>query len=45
MIIGVVQQHPYAAVSIAVGTVLILVRRYFNGGVCYSKEQLDGNTR
>jgi len=44
MIIGVVQQHPYAAVSIAVGTVLILVRRYFNGGVCYSKEQLDGKT-
>lgn len=42
--IEVVQQHPFAVIGIALGTILILTRRYFNGGVCYSKELLDGKT-
>ena len=42
--IEIVQQHPFAIIGIALGVILILIRRYFNGGVCYSKEQLDGKT-
>lgn len=42
-----IDQFPYNVVAIgavAVGGILILLRRYFNGGVCYSKRLLDGRT-
>ena len=42
--IKIVQQHPFAAIGVAVGVILVMVRRYFNGGVCYSKELLNGKT-
>ena len=43
--IEIVQQHPFAvSISVALGAILVLTRRYFNGGVCYSKELLDGKT-
>ena len=43
--IEIIQQHPFAvSISIALVVILILTRRYFNGGVCYSKELLDGKT-
>ena len=41
--IEIVQQHPFAIIGIALGVILILIRRYFSGGVCYSK-LLDGKT-
>ena len=40
-------QYPYNVVAIAVvavGGILILLRRYFSGGVCNSKRLLDGRT-
>ena len=42
--IEIVRQHPFAIIGIALGVILTLTRRYFNGGVCYSKELLDGKT-
>ena len=42
--IGILQQHPFAVIGIIFVTTVVLVRRYFNGGVCYSKELLDGKT-
>ena len=42
--IEIVQQHPFAVISIALGAIMLLTRRYFNGEVCYSKELLDGKT-
>ena len=42
--IGMLQQHPFAVIGIVFVTTVVLVRRYFNGGVCYSKELLDGKT-
>ncbi|XP_065887759.1 retinol dehydrogenase 13-like [Dysidea avara] len=42
-----INQYPYNFVAVgvvALGGVLILLRRYFNGGVCYSKRLLDGRT-
>lgn len=41
---GILQQHPFAVIGIIFVTTVVLVRRYFNGGVCYSKELLDGKT-
>ena len=40
----IVQRHPFATISIAVGVILVLVRRYCNGAVCRSKELLNGKT-
>ena len=42
--IGILQQHPFAVIGIIFVTTVVLVRRYFNGGVCYSRELLDGKT-
>ena len=42
--IELLQQHPFAIIGIVFAVIVILVRRYFNGGVCYSKEMLDGKT-
>jgi len=42
-----IDQYSYNIVAIgvvALGGTLILLRRYFNGGVCYSKRLLDGRT-
>ena len=40
----IVLQHPYAVISIALVVIMLLTKRYFNGGVCYSNERLDGKT-
>ena len=47
----IVLQNPFEAISLvisiaALGVIMILMitRRYFNGGVCYSNERLDGKT-
>ena len=42
--IEMLQEHPFAVIGIIFVTTVVLVRRYFNGGVCYSKELLDGKT-
>ena len=42
--IEIILQHPFLVISVTLGTILMFTRRYFNGGVCYSKELLDGKT-
>ena len=42
--IETLQQHPFATIGTVFVVIVVLVRRYFNGGVCYSKELLDGKT-
>ena len=42
--IEIILQNPFLVISVTIGAMLIFTRRYFNGGVCYSKELLDGKT-
>ena len=42
--IGIVERHPFATIGITLGVMVVLIRHYIRGGVCYSKERLDGKT-
>ena len=42
--IEILERHPFATIGIALGVILVLLRRFIRGGVCYSKERLDDKT-